>query len=149
MVLSVPWRLTPIPGQAMGQSRCLNIDHIIPAQKALSRGGGLTKTSSRVPYDVLLRFVRLAKFGRGGALGIFVAEEIGTPGGAGFDLGAERDRPVYPGTAGVGGDCAVAGGFPFDSRSSIVTGPDRAASDPGSGAWLCERRFVASLFALG
>ena len=91
MVLSVPWRLTPIPGQAMGQSRCLNIDHIIRAQKALSRGGGLTKTSSRVPYDVPLRFVRLAKFGRGGALGIFVAEENGAPGGTKFGVGAERD----------------------------------------------------------
>ena len=105
--------------------------------------------SSRVPYDVLLRFVRLAKFGRGGALGIFVAEENGAPGGAGFDLGAEWDRPVCPGTDGVGGDCAVSGGFPFDSCPSVVIGPDRAASGTGGGAWLCERRFAGGLFALG
>ena len=107
------------------------------------------KTSSRVPYDVLLRFVRLAKFGLGGALGVFASENIGAPGGAGFDLDAERDRPVYPGTAGVGGDCAVAGGFPFDPRPSVVAGPDRAASSTGGGAWLCERRFAGGLFALG
>ena len=115
----------------------------------LSRIVGLTKTSSRVPYDVLLRFVRLAKFGRGGALGVFASENIGAPGGAGFDLGAEWDRPVCPGADGVGGDCAVSGGFPFDSGASVVIGLDRAASDPRSGAWLCERRFAGGLFALG
>ena len=115
----------------------------------LSRIVGFTKTSSRVPYDVLLHFVRLAKFGLGGALGVFASEKIGATGGAGFELGAERERPGRPVPAGVGGDCAVAGGFPFDPRPSVVIGLDRAASDPRSGAWLCERRFAGGLFALG
>ena len=97
----------------------------------------------------LFAFCSLGQVWSGRSIGRFCLLEYWCPRCAGFDLGAECDRPVCPSADGVGGDCAVSGGFPFDSRASVVIGLDRAASDPRSGAWLCERRFAGGLFALG
>ena len=70
----------------------------------------------------------LACFGRCGALGVCAAAEKSAAGGAGFEVGAERDRPIRPSPARVGGDCAVPGGFPLDPSPAVVAGPDRAAA---------------------
>ena len=81
----------PHPGPSYGPSAAFEHRSRNPAPKSLESHWWLTKTSSRVPYDVPLRFVRLAKFGRGGALGVFATEENGAPGGTKFGVGAERD----------------------------------------------------------